>query len=384
MWSYDNGRIKLDITKVRDEFNKVTDGELTLVVPGKGSFVKYSDEEKKLRSVIIDQNGFIVSSCWPKFGNWGEFEEDTNKLINELKNNGTIRFSHKEDGSLCIRSVINGKVIFRTRGTLYGGFSLVEGEKSFNERFVSVAEQKYKILLDPSWMQDRSLLFEYVSPDNLIVKKYDFEDLIFLGYVLHKDLSIGKWEEVVGIANENNFNLVRLHTLPKDPQGLLEEVKEWRDEGVVVRCCDDQVFVKVKSSWYLTNHRLKSNLNYKSILDLLECNNLFWGKDEYKFVEMLEASGFDWELIESSREYFKKYMELYKYAEKVVSDASETYNKFVLDSKDVAWESEGKRRKEFARIAISLGNPYTQMAFNVYSNSELKIKELMKKIIYND
>ena len=54
-------------------------------------------------------------------------------------------------------------------------------------------------------MTDRSLLFEYVSPDNVIVIRYKEEDLVFLGYVLHKDLSIGEWEDVLKISKENNL-----------------------------------------------------------------------------------------------------------------------------------------------------------------------------------
>lgn len=378
MWNYENGKIKLDIGKVRDGFKKVQEGDLTLIFPDKGSFFEYTEDEKKLRSVIVDKDGFILSSAWPKFGNWGEFKEDTNKLEQELKN-GIVRFSHKEDGSLCIRSVINGNVIFRTRGTMFGGYAQ-DGTLSFKERFYKIAEQKYPILLDPTWMADRSLLFEYVSPDNVIVIRYKEEDLIFIGYVLHKNLSIGEWEVVSNIAKNNNFNLVKLYELPRDPILLIEEIKNWREEGVVVRCCNDQVFVKVKSSWYLTNHRIKSNMNYNSILELIERENLFGNLNEEDFISALKHLGFDWEIIESSKEYFKIYVELYEYVQSVIAVAKKSYEEFI--SQNIIWSSESEKRKEFAKVAISLGNPYTQMAFNIYSNNENGINKLTKKIVY--
>jgi hypothetical protein len=229
-------------------------------------------------------------------------------------------------------------------------------------------------------MTDRSLLFEYVSPDNVIVIRYKEEDLIFIGYVLHKNLSIGEWEVVSKIAENNNFNLVKLYELPRDPILLIEEIKNWREEGVVARCCNDQVFVKVKSSWYLTNHRIKSNMNYNSIIELIERENLFGNTNEEDFVSILKSLGFDWEIIESTKEYFKIYVELYEYVNGIIAVAKNTYDRFM--SQDIIWSSEAEKRKEFAKVAISLGNPYTQMAFNVYSNNENGIIKLTKKIVY--
>jgi len=381
MWSYENGRIKLDLSSVRSEFKIVKDNGLNLIFPDKGSYVTYSEDEKKLRSIIVDDNGFVLSSAWPKFGNWGEFPNDTKILEDALKNNGVVKFSHKEDGSLCIRSVINGKVILRTRGTMYGGEANEDGP-SFGQRFLAVAEKKYPQILDPSWAIDKSLLFEFVAPSNTIVVKYKEEDLIFLGYVDHDYLSIGRWHFIKKLAQEKNLNLVRLHKLPRDPEALKEEIKMWRDEGVVVRCNADQTFVKVKSAWYLANHRMKSNMNYDMILELLESLEIVGGGKEEQFEKVLKECGYDWEIIESAKEFYTRYVAAYENAQNVLSVAKETYNKFVLDSKDMQWESEAVRRKEFAKIAISLKNPYTHMAFNIYSNHEQKAQSLIKKLIY--
>ena len=90
MWNYENGRTKLDLSSVRSEFKIVKDNGLNLIFPDKGSYVTYSEDEKKLRSIIVDDNGFVLSSAWPKFGNWGEFPNDTKILEDALKNNGVV------------------------------------------------------------------------------------------------------------------------------------------------------------------------------------------------------------------------------------------------------------------------------------------------------
>jgi len=195
MWSTKDGKVRLDITKVSENFNIVSDKNLHLVYPRRNLW-EWKEKEKWLRSIIVDDDGFVVSCSWKKFGNYDEFKNDTHMLNKSLKN-GVVRFTNKEDGSLCIRSVVNNEVILRTRGTIFGIPKVDDGEKeTFAVRFKEVAKNKYPILLDNSFLLDRSLMFEYVSPDNVIVIPYLNEDLIFLGFVIHKDLRIGTWEEM--------------------------------------------------------------------------------------------------------------------------------------------------------------------------------------------
>ena len=275
----------LDLKAVdKSEFKTVEDEGLTLVFPKKNKW-DWTREERWLRSVVVDAKGRIVSTGWPKFGNYGEFQNDTRRLNEALASDAPVRFTHKEDGSLCIRDIVNGRVMMRTRGTMFGGQQDEDGTPSFGDRFCAVAEKKYPRLIDPAWFDAGiSLLFEYVAPGNQVVVRYPEDDLILIGMLVHEPRGpkgrpmrpfIVPWGEMAEFARKEELNLVSLKELPSTPAALLEEVKDWRTEGVVVRCPDpdtgneDQILVKVKSAWYLANHRMKHSMNYQRILEFV-------------------------------------------------------------------------------------------------------------------
>ena len=356
--------MRIDISKFnKSKFNFTEDGDLILIAPRKNMW-DWEEEERKFRSIIVDKRtNLVVSSAWPKFGNFGEFQMDTELLKKELPN-GVIRFSHKEDGSLCIRDVINGKINLRSRGTLYGGVG-TEEEDSFGDRFL-IAAQKYPKILDPTWQTDKSLLFEYLSPTNTIVIRHNEDDLVFLGFVNY-DLSIGQWKEVEEISKEGDLNLVRIYDLPRDPVQLIEEIKNWKEEGIVVRCCNDQVFVKIKSAYYLANHRMKYSLTYKTLLELLTQLNMFDLNKEEELVAFLKDCEYDWEIIESVKELYKRFSIAYSTIQGFVWQAEVKHKEFLNQSQ---WESEIIKRKEFAKIACSQPSPLKQFMFNIYHGKD--------------
>jgi len=371
MWSYNSKGTKLDLSKVRSDFKRISDGNLTLIVPKKNVW-DWSKDERFLRSVVIDNNGYVVSCSWPKFGNFGEFTEDTKILEEDLEDGSEVRWSHKEDGSLCIRSVINNKVILRTRGTLYGGES--NETESYKEKFFRTAN-KYPKLLDPNWMNDRSLLFEYVAPDNLVIITYTEEDLIFLGFVYH-NLQIGKWKEVEEIAKENNLNLVRLHNLPRDPIKVLEIIKTWKEEGVVARCNKDQIMVKVKSAHYLAKHRMKFSINYKFMVEFAELSGIISEED---LINELKLCDYDFEIIEIAIPFFYRYKKSVDYVNKILKEAKKIINSFSSTKKDKIGI-----RKDLA-ISISKKDGIVKsFVFLLYDNKLDRIQNLRKKIILNE
>lgn len=239
MWKINSNQAYLDISKIKNNFRIYSSSGYTLVCPKK-NYWDWEDEERWLRSIMVNKDGRVVSCGWPKFGNYNEFTNDTNILNDNIHK---ALFTHKHDGSLAIRSVVDNKVIFRTRGTLFGGDYDENGNEPFGVKFNRVAK-KYQKLLDINWCADRSLLFEYVSPNNKIVVKYDEEDLIFIGFVYH-NLTIGSWGETKLIAKEGNLKLVEVYELPKDPKKILKIIKDWDDEGIVVRCGQTMVKLKV-------------------------------------------------------------------------------------------------------------------------------------------
>ncbi|MFA5048342.1 MAG: hypothetical protein WC516_04965 [Patescibacteria group bacterium] len=396
MWSIENGKMKLDISKVRSDFKIVSANGLHLVHPRKNLW-EWEGDEKYLRSVVVDDDGFVVSCSWKKFGNYGEFRDETTALVQALRNGGTVHFSHKHDGSLCIRSVYNKNVIMRTRGTLFGGEDNDE-QITYGERFRKVAQIKYPILLDPKFMTDRSLLFEYVAPSNLVVIRYKEEDLIFLGYIKHDDLRVGQWHEVEKIAKDFKFNLVELHDLPRDPHKLLEEIKIWKDEGIVARCDDDQVFVKVKSAYYLASHRMKFSMNYLTMVEFIEGGEI---QSESQLIDNLRSCDFDWEIIESAKEFYSRYTKAYQLKEAILTAAKnffvvfeEKWNVETVEPKKRNWQwemdTQRVRKKEFALLLNKTDFDelpvffVRTIAFALYDDRQEQIHNFCRKIILTE
>jgi hypothetical protein len=369
------GGAVLDLSAVdKAEFRIVSEGGFHLVFPKRNKW-DWAEDEKWLRSVVVDDAGRIVSCSWKKFGNFGEFLAETKALEKALADGCLVRFTAKEDGSLCIRSVFGGRVVMRTRGTLFGGKS-DDGSETYGERFHRVAAARYPRLLDPLWMPDVSLLLEYVAPDNAIVVRYKKDDLVFLGGVEHSIPSIIPWETVVRIAAEGGLRLVELRELPSDPILLLKEVKEWRTEGVVARCCGDQVLVKVKSAWYLANHRMKYSMDYKSIVEFSQRADV---GDEDALVAKLREYDYDFEVIESAKEFFRRYVLALRDATRMRADAEEACSGTLVGLAGL--ERGPEHRKRFAAVACSREPAVRSMMFALYDGRLERVDAMVRKLI---
>ena len=378
MWTHKDSRIFLDISKVnRSEFKVVDDLQagFHLVLPRKGKWVW--NEDRWLRSIVVDNDGAVISCSWPKFGNYGELLDDTDILKNEL-DHGVIHHTVKMDGTLCIRDVINGKVNLRTRGTLYGVGATddEDGKISFGERFHRVASEKYPRLLDPSWIASgQSLLLEYVSSDNVIVERYKEEDLIFLGGTNHSKLSIITWEEMKEIAVDGGLKMIAVKELPRNPLAILEEVKSWKSEGVVIRCNNDQTFVKVKSDWYKANHLLKTSLNYNTVVEFLEQSDI---KNEQELEDFLHSFEYDFEIIESAKVLYARCKVAEEIAINLQRKATEMLMEFECGEQLV---DPVVRRKTYAKIACAQNPVVKTMMFALYDGNSQQMKNMVRKII---
>lgn len=387
----------LDVSAVdQSEFRVASQDGLTLVCPKKNKW-DWTNEEKWLRSVVVDDHGRVVSCGWPKFGNYSEFQADTRLLDKALKENLPVRFTHKEDGSLCIRSAIGGtptggadRVILRTRGTLFGGDPPEDGGLSFGDRFAKVAERKYPQLLDPHWFNmPMSFLFEYVSPDNRIVVGYQEEDLIFLGMIHHIDFPfIVAWEEASEVAKAEGFHIVDLKEMPRNPLHLLDEVQGWRTEGVVARCPDvngneDRVMVKIKSEWYRENHRMKFSMTYTVVAGWVATEGV---SSEEQLVEMLRAQDYDFEIIESAKELYTRCVAASALADEWIADARRLCDEFEADEVMEKLKDVPKlRKKEFAMIACGQREPAVKTAmFSMYDGHNEKVEALKQRIIMSE
>lgn len=386
MWSRKNDRMVLDLKQVdQSEFKIVDDPQrgLHLVFPKKGKWV-WPKEQRWLRSTMIDDSGAVVSCAWPKFGNYGEFLEDTDALKQELDRGGTVRWTEKMDGSLCIRSVVGGEVIMRTRGTMYGGVSSdeEEGRIPFGDRFRKIASERYPKLLDPSWIPEgKSLLLEYISPDNVVVVRNRDDDLVFLGGVDHFNLSILAWDETLELAAAGGLRVVGTSDLPRNPLLMVKEIEGWKGrEGVVVRCCGDQIFVKVKSEWYKANHLMKSQMNYLTVAEFLEQSDI---RSEEQLEAMLHSYEYDFEIIESAKVLYARCMVAEGIALEMRQEAEERFAGF-MGSDGGRIEPETARRKEYAKLACAQRPIIKSMMFSLYDGKEQQVRDMIRKVIRNE
>lgn len=229
------------------------------------------------------KNEDTVSQGFGKFFNLGMGPDglriDAEMILTAIRGNQRVVATLKYDGSCLIRSVYQGEIMFRTRGS----FSYEYHDNAHNE--MGIFLDKYPKLLDPMWQADKSLLFEWLTPDFQIVIKYDEPDLRLLGAVHHghrhfSHLRYLKMEELEPISAECGIPLIEYHTIDsvKDWHHFYRDVIDHREiEGYVLRLDDEQALVKIKAEPYLTKHGVKSNLSFKSMVE-------FWLQHGQEFI----------------------------------------------------------------------------------------------------
>ena len=110
-------KINIDDFRNRDDF-VVKENEEFILIHSSQSKDKWEVDELKYRSIMCDKEGNIVSSGFPKFFNYGEYAPNDDLINNAVNSGHKIFIRDKKDGVLIIRSVINGKVHWRTRNNL--------------------------------------------------------------------------------------------------------------------------------------------------------------------------------------------------------------------------------------------------------------------------
>lgn len=253
-----------------EEFLIREQGDLRLINPQHGTEGLansiWSPSTAMYRSRVETIWGSTVSQGFKKFFNLGQgpigmqvTAEDVVKACEKRDAIATLKI----DGSLLIRSCYHGDVYMRTRGSF--------GYEHLNNAYEMIGfEYKYPKVFDPSLYPNMSLLFEWTSPANQIVLKYDEEDLTLIGGVNHYSMNYLPVEELEDIAKDLGVPMVEWFVLTSDLWGVMNEEMAIRPdiEGYVVRIDDEQRLVKVKAASYLTRHALKSNLDTEKLVDM--------------------------------------------------------------------------------------------------------------------
>lgn len=279
-------------------------GPVVLITPKIDKHV-WSQGELPYRSLLCDSSGKVISSGFPKFQNYGESSEQ-DEITSRNISNGSVWFAEKMDGSLLIRSVINGSVHFRTRGS-----HLLSSE--FEEQIVPLVESRYPMLLNPELDPDYSLLFEFTSPDNQIVLKYTEPCITALGKVIISE-NIIRFSSGPRVTDEMEkmygTPAVKLLSIDGSIEEVASHIRCWKEsEGIVVWCHPDETgyihMAKIKAEEYIKIHSLKFQLTPSKIETICWLNNIE-STDQLKKYFSHEI-GLDWEVVKFSQDIFEPF-----------------------------------------------------------------------------
>jgi hypothetical protein len=360
LWTHqEDGTLRLNTRLVDPKSFIIEQGEDYTFIHPKHNKWDWAEDELRLRSVAVDTEGRVISSGFPKFFNAGERLANDAQFEAALGSGEEVFFTEKLDGTLMIRSVLpDGRIIFRTRGTWNGG--------DFAPVAFGLSVKRYPILLEPTFMPEWSLLFEYVGPENLIVIAYSEPDLHFLGAVRHSDLHLMPVEQLQAFASEHGLHAVPLVELPHDLKGLQETVREWGDrEGVVARLHRGQLLIKVKSARYLALHAMRANMSYELIAEYARGAGV---TDEEHLEAGLRELGYDYELLQTAKFLFRAYQEQVTRSEETLATARQLYAEYLAQADDPANPpaDERERRKRFAMQATRQPDPLRAVLFSLY------------------
>jgi len=258
---------------------------------------KWNKNNLFYRSLIIDKEGEVLSSGWPKFFN---YEENKGCYPDPEKFNDW-KCEEKKDGSLLIADFVNGQFSMRTRGIV--SYSTQENFQDFE-----LLPHKYPKLLD--FLKENpnlSLLFEIVTPNNIIVIRSAQVEFYLLGAINKNDMTIVSsfdlleiWRKIGQVPVPQAYNFLDTNDLFK----ISENIKHWKGkEGIVISYNKGQNRIKLKSDWYCFIHRVKSQLNStKNLIEFYLDNEMPSAEVFFKLVE----TEFDYEIAIQLKDEIEK------------------------------------------------------------------------------
>lgn len=332
---------------------------LTLISP-KLEGTEWDNGNLIYRSSIWGEEGNLVSAGFPKFFNWGE-KSNVSPPPTNLNN---VKIVDKFDGSLLIVSKYKCHYIIRTRRTF-------DVDVHDNSAEIDLFKINILPLLDngnDTW--NYSYLFEWLSSNYKIIISYGDTPLFkLIGKVNHTDYSLATQDYLDSFAQNKNIGRPKVYNF-NDTEELIKVVSSWKgSEGVIVYSSNDQVLHKVKSLWYLSLHRMKSDIASTEKV-LLVWNSL--GRPDYNTFYKYIHDTFDYELAEFAKKDIIRITE----ASIKLNNTIEEINYLITNiSKD---------RKEAAKIIQErYPNKIIQsIAFNVYSQKNINEDLYLKAMDY--
>lgn len=196
------------------------------------------------RGLITDHNDNVLARPFPKFFNHGE---SADPYVHSTRIDGIF---DKLDGSLGIAyRDPNGEASIATRGSFSSDQAIMA---------TAILLEKYG---DWEWNETYTPLFEIIYPTNRIVLDYgDQEDLVMIGAV---EIATG----TIYCADEARMVLKWPGPVAEELSSI--ELDRANREGVVVLHISSNSLEKYKQEDYILLHRLVTNLNARTVYDVM-------------------------------------------------------------------------------------------------------------------
>jgi hypothetical protein len=338
--------MKIDISSIdRTQFmvhDHSLNGEIVHLIQPQHIGTKWTQDNKHMRSVVVNYDGEVISASFPKFTNYGENPEHF-PVPTSLKNTTVVE---KLDGSTLVVSKYNGQYILRTRGTvdastMANGFEL--------ELFKSTILSK---LQDNNDTWNYSIIWEWLSPINKIVLSYGDEPMWkLIGFINHINYSLAQQDMLDAMAKKYDLLRPEIYTF-NDITDMLQIVDKWQDrEGVCLYSKNGQTIHKIKAAKYLLLHHLKSELSsLEKIMDVW----LEQGMPDYQTFYSYIFTTFDFELAEQVKGMISRIVDGKKEVNKIVDGMNNFVNNRLRSLPS---------RKEQAQLVISSYGETNRAAF---------------------
>jgi RNA ligase len=220
---------------------------------------------RECRGLVFDMEGNLINRRYHKFFNVGEKDETQLDKIDWSRPHVILE---KLDGSMVSPCMVNGHLRWITKMGITDTSMEAETFVAKNPKYVTFANEMISIGLNP--------IFEWCSNKNRIVLDYPEDSLVLTAV---REIVSGQYRSYKFLEEHGN-----LHRIPvvvawrgaadkASSNTLMDIVRESENtEGIVVRF-DDGHMVKIKSSWYVRIHKVKSLLGQERDVVALILNN---------------------------------------------------------------------------------------------------------------
>jgi T4 RnlA family RNA ligase len=207
------------------------------------------------RGITFNSAGICVSRPFEKFFSLGENEKN---LLHNVKDN-VVEVFEKRDGSLATPVLIGDEIVFKTKKSFFSDVANLA-----NARIPDNIKEFCKICCS----LNQTPIFEFTCDEFPIVLHYDNANPFTLLAIRHNETGeYSRWNVVEYVAETYNVpTVVKFDKLFADVLADQANLKNFEGYVLILK---DGSRVKVKTAWYLANHRLKTELRERDVAELV-------------------------------------------------------------------------------------------------------------------